>query len=300
MKILLALTFIGALQAQAPLPSFSGSGGGGGSATTPGGSTTQLQYNNAGAFGGITGATTNGTALTLVAPVLGTPASGTLTNTNGFPVANLAGAGANVLTFLATPSSANLASALTDETGTSLAVFNTSPLLVTPHVTTILDGNGNPFITSSATGSAVNSITITNATTGLVKIAGSGITTDIVLQLAPKGEAEVQFPMAFKTVKLNSLGDFNADAYTSDAGFSLDNNGLSLGGSRHLFWGAANWFDTPDTGLSRISAGLIGVGTGAAGSHAGTIQAATVVIDNSSFTFNGHTCTIVSTVVTCP
>ncbi len=173
-------------------------------------------------------------------------------------------------------------------------------LLVSPHVTTILDGNGNPFITSSATASAVNSITITNAATGLVAIAASGTFTDIILQLAPKGEAEMQFPMAFKTVKLNSLGDFNADAYTSDSGFSLDNNGLVLGGTRFLSWTAANWFDTKDTGLSRISAGLIGVGTGAAGSHAGTIQAATVVIDNSSFTFNGHNCTIVSTVVTCP
>ena len=59
------------------------SGGGGG---TPGGSTTQVQYNNAGAFGGITGATTNGTALTLVAPVLGTPASVTLTNATGLPL----------------------------------------------------------------------------------------------------------------------------------------------------------------------------------------------------------------------
>jgi hypothetical protein len=58
------------------------SGGGG----TPGGSTTQVQYNNAGAFGGITGATTNGTALTLVAPILGTPASATLTNATGLPL----------------------------------------------------------------------------------------------------------------------------------------------------------------------------------------------------------------------
>jgi len=53
---------------------------------TPGGSTTQVQYNNAGAFGGITGATTNGTALTLVAPHLGTPASATLTNATGLPL----------------------------------------------------------------------------------------------------------------------------------------------------------------------------------------------------------------------
>lgn len=58
--------------------------------TSPGGSNTQVQYNNAGAFGGITGATTNGTALTLVAPVLGTPASGTLTNCTGFPAGALA------------------------------------------------------------------------------------------------------------------------------------------------------------------------------------------------------------------
>jgi len=58
---------------------------------SPGGSTTQVQYNNAGAFGGITGATTNGTALTLVAPVLGIPASGTVTNLTGTASINING-----------------------------------------------------------------------------------------------------------------------------------------------------------------------------------------------------------------
>jgi hypothetical protein len=53
---------------------------------TPGGSTTQLQYNNAGVFAGITGATTNGTAVTLVGPILGTPASGVATNLTGLPL----------------------------------------------------------------------------------------------------------------------------------------------------------------------------------------------------------------------
>jgi hypothetical protein len=43
---------------------------------TPGGSDTQLQYNNAGAFGGITGATTDGTAVTLTAPVVATSLTG--------------------------------------------------------------------------------------------------------------------------------------------------------------------------------------------------------------------------------
>jgi hypothetical protein len=75
------------------------SGGGGG---TPGGSTTQVQYNNAGTFGGITGATTNGTALTLVAPVLGTPASVTLTNATGLPISTgVSGLGTGIATALA-------------------------------------------------------------------------------------------------------------------------------------------------------------------------------------------------------
>jgi hypothetical protein len=65
-----------------PNQTIDASGGGG----SPGGSTTEVQYNNAGAFGGITGATTNGTALTLVAPILGTPASATLTNATGLPL----------------------------------------------------------------------------------------------------------------------------------------------------------------------------------------------------------------------
>ena len=63
-----------------------GTGGGGGG--SPGGSNTQLQYNNAGSFGGITGATTNGTSVTLtsptfITPALGTPASGVATNLTG-------------------------------------------------------------------------------------------------------------------------------------------------------------------------------------------------------------------------
>ena len=69
----------------------------------------------------------------LVTPTLGTPASGTLTNCTGLPVASgVLGLATGVATFLTTPSSANLRAALTDETGTGSAVFATSPTLVTP------------------------------------------------------------------------------------------------------------------------------------------------------------------------
>lgn len=80
-----------------------------------------------------TGAAVLATSPTLVTPALGTPASGVLTNATGLPVATgISGLGTNVATFLATPSSANLATAVTGETGSGALVFATSPTLVTP------------------------------------------------------------------------------------------------------------------------------------------------------------------------
>lgn len=69
------------------------------------------------------------TSPTLTTPILGTPTSGTLTNCTGLPISSgVFGLGTNVATFLATPSSANLAAALTDETGTAgKVVFDTNP-----------------------------------------------------------------------------------------------------------------------------------------------------------------------------
>lgn len=50
------------------------------------------------------------------------------------------GTGTNVLAFLATPSSANLAAAVTDETGSGALVFATSPTLVAPILGTPTSG----------------------------------------------------------------------------------------------------------------------------------------------------------------
>ena len=83
------------------------------------------------------GALVFATSPTLVTPALGTPSSGTLTNCTGLPVSTgISGLGANVATFLATPSSSNLASAVTDETGSGALVFATSPALTTPNIGT--------------------------------------------------------------------------------------------------------------------------------------------------------------------
>ena len=72
------------------------------------------------------------TSPTFTTPVLGTPTSGTLTNCTGLPISTgVSGLGSNVATFLATPSSANLASAVSDETGSGSLVFNTAPSFAT-------------------------------------------------------------------------------------------------------------------------------------------------------------------------
>jgi hypothetical protein len=61
---------------------------------------------------------------TFVSPALGTPSSGTLTNCSGLPISTgVSGLASDVATFLATPSSANLRSAMTDESGTGALIF---------------------------------------------------------------------------------------------------------------------------------------------------------------------------------
>lgn len=117
----------------------------------------------------------------LVTPVLGTPTSGTLTNCTGLPISTgVSGLGSNVATFLATPSSANLASAVTDETGSGALVFGTSPTIATPTITT------------SATVPLIIGGTGTTSTLRLRSTSGVGTTgADIIFQAGNNGATEV-------------------------------------------------------------------------------------------------------------
>ena len=91
---------------------------------------------------------------------LGTPSSGTLTNTTGLPISTgVSGLGTGIATFLATPSSANLAAAVTDETGTGALVFAGSPTFTGTVNFGSLSTTGNAFIGGDLTVAGTASFT---------------------------------------------------------------------------------------------------------------------------------------------
>ena len=133
------------------------------------------------------------TSPTLTTPALGTPASGVLTNATGLPVATgISGLGTGVATFLATPSSANLRTALTDETGTGSAVFATSPTLVTP-------------VLGVATATSINGTVIPTSAT-LIKTSDTGTVTSTMIADATIVDADISATAAITKTKLNLGG----------------------------------------------------------------------------------------------
>ena len=125
------------------------------------------------------------------------------TNVTGtLPVANggtgITSLGAGVATFLGTPSSANLAAAVTDETGTGALVFATSPTLVTPVLGTPSSGT-----LSSCTVDGTNSV-------GFLNIPQNSQSAAYTLVLADAGK-HIFHP----------VGDNNARTFTIPANGSV-------------------------------------------------------------------------------
>jgi hypothetical protein len=99
-----------------------------------------------------------------------------LTNATGLPISTgVSGLGTGVATFLATPTSANLASAVSDETGSGSLVFSTSPTLVTPILGTPTSGtltNTTGYTTTNLVGTITNA-QLANSTISGVSLGGS-------------------------------------------------------------------------------------------------------------------------------
>ena len=182
------------------------------------------------------------TSPTLTTPILGTPQSGTLSSCTGLPISTgVSGLGTNVATFLATPSSANLASAVTDETGTGALVFANTPTLVTPNI-------------GAATGISVN---LSGAGTfgGNLTVSGTATATNFIPSSGAAASGSIGGSSVYGLEIWGKTGSFSDLIIYNGAGNTLLTN---LTGTQNI--SLAGNLTVSGTGTSSV-AGNFGIGT---------------------------------------
>lgn len=202
---------------------------------------------------------------------LGLLLSGTLA------IGSVTGLATGIATFLATPSSANLASAVTDETGSGALVFATSPTLVTPNI-------GN----ATGTGLTVTAaFTINGTTNATVTMNRAAITNNALF--------------AFQTAAVDewSLGmrnDSTNNLYIRDA-VNSKNVIQAVQGSTPAVTSQASWILNLTKASNLTGNGFVKTsgGDGTLSVDTSTIAEEVAVIDSTGLTANVGATTLYST-----
>lgn len=177
----------------------------------------------------------NGTAISAATTtgsgnvVLATGPTITLGNATGLPISTgVSGLGTGVATFLATPSSANLASALTDETGTGTVVYSVSPTLT-----------GTPAAPTASAGTNTTQLATTGFVTGNVATAANYQANTASKLLAPAS--------VWSAASTTALTDAATVAVDMSTGVNFT---LTIGGNRTL--GNPSNTKVGQTGIIRV------------------------------------------------
>ncbi len=259
-----------------------------GAAATPGGSTTQLQYNNAGAFGGISGYTTDGTSVTVAndTPLI---FGGGIGNSTALKT------GSDGTFLFDTGANQNIKFKGTNGGGTSWGYT---------------DGSFNYVFRSDSSGNATANGTITTGTNGGTNgnVTFNGSTsgsTALIATAAATGT--ITLPAATGTVALNNgsnltiasqaIGDIltatSTTAYGRLAAVATGSVLASAGTGTAPAWSSAPQLTTielgaaTDTTLARVSAGVISVEGVRVITSAGTTSG--TILKNNGTTFVAST-----------
>jgi hypothetical protein len=235
------------------------------------------------------------TSPTLTAPVLGTPASGTLTNVTGLPlttgvtgtlpVANggtgITSFGTGVATWLGTPSSANLAAAVTDETGTGSLVFATSPSLTTPTL------SGETFSTSATVtaGSNAQGQGALTSDYNVITTAASN-PSGVTLPTATVGRRIVVVNKGANAINIYPASGAAIDALTANLSINLPANNVMIfnAASTTAWYSSYNLYTSASvaSGVTSFSVGTTGLSTGGATTGALTLSGTLVAANGGT------------------
>jgi len=198
-----------------------------------------------------TGAIVCATSPSLVTPDVGTPTAGVLSSCTGYAQSALTGLGAGVSTWLGTPSSANLFTAMTTKTGSGGSlVFATGPTLSAPLLGTPASG-----VLSSCTGYAQSALTGLGA--GVSTWLGTPSSANLRAAVTDGGTGTGAIVCATSpSLTTPSLGTPTAGVLSSCTGYAQS----ALTG---LGTGISTWLGTPSSANLRAAVTEGGTGTGA-------------------------------------
>jgi hypothetical protein len=160
------------------------------------------QFSGSGTFTSGTGLTLTGNQFAIDSTVATLTGTQTLTgktiagadNTLTVRVANdISGLGTGVATFLATPSSANLASAVTNETGSGDLVFGTSPTIVTPRTQLAMNAQTGTTYTLVLTDASSRWVTMNNSSAQTVTVPPNIFSVGDQISIQQIGTGQVTF-----------------------------------------------------------------------------------------------------------